>query len=185
MSKPIYIEFSPESVMKRVQDMSLSTWVLAVLVLVVLTGVTWHGSKLLQKKARIDDSVSNLQIDIQKAEKKVGKEPVFKLPQEQAVAVNQAIAKLNIPWTDLLDALEQASTDKVAILQITPNAQKMNVKLMAEAKNSDDMIAYVETLKQQKMFVSVILEKHEINEQDPNKPYRFQIEMLWRDGVRQ
>ena len=50
---------------------------------------------------------------------------------------------------------------------------------MAEAKTSDDMIAYIEQLKKQEFFTAVLLTKHEINEQDPNKPWRFQFEAQW------
>jgi hypothetical protein len=41
------------------------------------------------------------------------------------------------------------------------------------------MVGYVEELKQQELFSSVMLTRHEINEQDPNRPLRFQLEAVW------
>jgi hypothetical protein len=41
------------------------------------------------------------------------------------------------------------------------------------------MIAYVEALKKQDLFADVVLTRHEINEQDPMRPIRFQIDAEW------
>jgi hypothetical protein len=41
------------------------------------------------------------------------------------------------------------------------------------------MVAYVADLKQQESFSGVILTRHEINDQDPNRPLRFQLEATW------
>jgi hypothetical protein len=42
------------------------------------------------------------------------------------------------------------------------------------------MIDYVQALQQQERFSSVILARHEINDQDPNHPIRFQVDAQWR-----
>ena len=51
--------------------------------------------------------------------------------------------------------------------------------MTAEARSSDAMIAYLEALKEQELFTGVALTRHEINELDPNKPIRFQLEAEW------
>jgi Tfp pilus assembly protein PilN len=99
--------------------------------------------------------------------------------ETQAHAVNAAIAQLNLPWRDVLDAVEAATPETIALLAIEPDAKKQIVKGTAEAKSSDAMIAYVEDLKRQPFFTFVTLTKHEINAQDPNKPIRFQFEAQW------
>lgn len=183
--RSIRIEFAPDSIAKRLHYISFSTLLLAMFTLILLCGLVWRGQQLMQIRMHAAEKVQALKADIERVEKRQAKAPVVKLAQEQVVAVNQAIAKLNLPWTDVFDALEKASSDKVALLQVTPNSQKASLKAIAETKNGDDMIAYIEVLKQQKLFTTVLLEKHEINEQDPNKPYRFQFEVQWRDGVGQ
>jgi Tfp pilus assembly protein PilN len=42
------------------------------------------------------------------------------------------------------------------------------------------MLAYVRQLGQQDWFSAVALVRHEINEQDPNRPIRFQVDAAWR-----
>ncbi len=180
--EPLKIEFAPDSMVRRLQDVSISAGILLIVLLVFTGGLTARANQLLQGKLRLEDKVQDLQAEIKNLEKKWVKAPVPKLPQEQVLAVNQTIARLNIPWTDLFDALEKSSSDKVALLQVSPNIQKASVQAVAETKNADDMIAYIEALKQQKLFTAVVLEKHEINEQDPNKPYRFQFEAQWHEG---
>jgi Tfp pilus assembly protein PilN len=53
------------------------------------------------------------------------------------------------------------------------------LKISAEAKNADDMIDYIEQLKQQEFFVGAALSRHEINDADPSRPIRFQVEAQW------
>jgi len=67
----------------------------------------------------------------------------------QAKAINEIVAKLNLPWRDLQGALSAANSPKVALLSIEPDAKARSLKILAEAKNSDDMFAYLEELKQQ------------------------------------
>lgn len=169
---------------RRLHYASFPVLLMAVLNMILLMGLTYRGKQLLQDQMHVTEKIQVLKADIERIEKSWIKVPTTKLPQEQVMTVNQAIAKLNLPWTDVFDALEKASSDKVALLQVTPNSQKASVRIIAETKNADDMIEYIEVLKQQKLFTAVVLEKHEINEQDQNRPYRFQFQVQWDDGVR-
>jgi Tfp pilus assembly protein PilN len=103
----------------------------------------------------------------------------WSISDKQASSVNNAIAQLNLPWRDLLDAIEMATPSNIALLAIEPDSKKQIIKGMAEAKTSSAMISYLERLKKQELFEEVVLTKHEINDQDPNKPYRFQFEAQW------
>jgi len=97
----------------------------------------------------------------------------------QAQFVNGAIGQLNLPWRELQDAVAAATPRQIALLALEPEPRKQLLKLTAEARSSDDMVDYVAQLKQQELFTSVILLRHEINEQDPNRPLRFQVEAIW------
>ncbi|MDC8757632.1 hypothetical protein OIK44_08540 [Janthinobacterium sp. hw3] len=98
---------------------------------------------------------------------------------ERAAAVNAAVLRLNLPWRALQEAVAAATPATVALLTLEPDARKRVLKLGAEAKTSEAMIAYVEELKRQELFASVALTRHDINEQDPNRPVRFQLEARW------
>jgi Tfp pilus assembly protein PilN len=106
--------------------------------------------------------------------------PETAIPEGQAAAVNAAILQLNLPWRDLQDAVASGTPQGIALLALDPEPRKRMLKITAEARSSDEMVAYIEQLKQQEFFIGAALVRHEINEQDPNRPLRFQVEAQWR-----
>lgn len=102
------------------------------------------------------------------------------LTPAQAGAVNAAIMQLNLPWRDLHDAVAAATPPTVALLALEPDARRRVLRITAEARNSDDMLAYVERMGSLAWFEGVALTRHEINEQDSNRPIRFQFDAQWR-----
>ncbi len=102
-----------------------------------------------------------------------------RIPEAQAAAVNAAVLQLNLPWRALHDAIGEATPATIGLLALEPDPRKRSIRITAEAKSSDDMIAYVELLKRQELFAGVTLARHEINEQDPNRPIRFQLDAEW------
>ncbi|WP_322401443.1 PilN domain-containing protein [Massilia luteola] len=106
--------------------------------------------------------------------------PMRTVPPAQAGAVNASVQQLNLPWRGLHDAVQAATPANIALLALEPDAKKSTVRITAEAKSSDDMIAYVEQLERIEWFTTVLLARHEINEQDPNRPIRFQVDAQWR-----
>lgn len=98
----------------------------------------------------------------------------------QAGAVNAAIMQLNLPWRDLHDAVAAATPPTVALLALEPDAKRRVLRITAEARGSDDMLAYIERMGRLDWFEGVALTRHEINEQDPNRPIRFQFDAQWR-----
>jgi hypothetical protein len=89
-------------------------------------------------------------------------------------------AQLNTPWSELLDALEQATPDSVALVAIEPDAGQRSVRLQVEGKTLDALLAYANDLGTVPLFSSVALTKHETNEQDANRPVRLGIELRLR-----
>lgn len=94
-------------------------------------------------------------------------------------AVNAAVLQLNLPWADVQEAVGAATPPAIALLALEPDPNKQLLKISAEARNADDMIAYIEQLKQQEFFTGAALLRHEVSEQDPNRPIRFQVEAQW------
>jgi Tfp pilus assembly protein PilN len=98
------------------------------------------------------------------------------LPALQIRAVNNAIAQLNIPWRELFDAIAATPQEQIAILAVEPDAMRHVVKMLAEAKTGEDMVNFIRSLKRQAFFADANLVRHEVNEQDANRPVRFQLE---------
>ena len=109
----------------------------------------------------------------------VAAHPAFTVPDAQAQAVNDAVLQLNLPWRDLVEAVQAATPASVALLALEPDAKRRTLRITAEARNSDDMLGYLAKMQEQGWFASSTLLRHEIAEQEPNKPLRFQISAQW------
>ena len=105
--------------------------------------------------------------------------PKYVIPAAQATAVNDAVMQLNLPWRDLVEAVQGATPNNVALLALEPDAKRRTLRITAETRNSDDMLAYVAKMQEQGWFASSALVRHEIAEQEPNRPLRFQVSAQW------
>lgn len=105
--------------------------------------------------------------------------PKFAVSEAQAQAVNDAVMQLNLPWRDLVEAVRAATPANIALLALEPDAKRRTLRITAEARNSDDMLAYVASMEEQGWFASSALVRHEIAEQEPNRPLRFQVSAQW------
>jgi Tfp pilus assembly protein PilN len=175
--KPVFIDFAPQTIKRSVLMTQPLSWMFATLGLLLCGSAAVSMIYINQQNAINADAH---RIQEQKTEGlKHSVKSTWSIADTQAVSVNNAIAQLNLPWRDLLDAIEAATPANIALLSIEPDSRKHFIKGMAEAKTSHEMIAYIEKLKKENFFTAVILTKHEINDQDVNKPYRFQFEAQW------
>jgi len=178
--KPMHIDFSApgwRAALYRLHPALLAAGALGVLLLLAGAAIGVQAAK--QQAAR--EEILRAQ---QRKQVAAGRAPERKaeaaIPEAQAAAVNGAILQLNLPWRQLQDAVAAANTPTVALLSLEPDPRKQTLKITAEAKNSDDMVGYIEQLEQQEFFTGASLMRHETNEQDPNHPLRFQVEVQWR-----
>lgn len=181
--KPIHIDFAPHSLRRALRRTSPIIWLTGCAGLILCASAAVTAVTLIQQQGIRGTELQHTQAQLAQ---RAARKPVPKtltVSEAQATAVNNAVAQLNLPWRDVLDAVETATPPTIALLALEPDAAKHLVRGAAEAKTSDTMIAYVEQLKQQAFFASVVLTKYEINEQDPNKPIRFQFEAQWTGGV--
>jgi hypothetical protein len=103
------------------------------------------------------------------------------VPEASVRAMNDAIAKLNLPWRELFAALESARPDNIALLALEPDGRKRTLLVQAESRAPEHMIVFVERLRSLPAFDYALLVRHELREQDPNRPYRFIVELRWRE----
>lgn len=101
-------------------------------------------------------------------------------PEAQVRAVNQGIGRLNVPWGDFFEALQSVATPHVTLLAIEPEAATFTMKGTGEAAGPEGMVQYIEDLRQNGFFRSVVLTHHEINASDTNMPIRFRFDATWR-----
>ena len=93
-----------------------------------------------------------------------------------------AFAEISTPWSQLLRELEVASAESsgsVAVLGIEPDRDKQQIRVLAEARTLPGALAYVERLQKSRALHYPMLESHEIQQKDPQRPVRFQIRADW------
>jgi Tfp pilus assembly protein PilN len=177
--KPLQIDFAPPGLRRTWHHTGSGARAAAALALLLCVAAAVLGWRLMAQQ-RADQAQLNAALTRAKAPVVLTVSvPSTPISEPQAVAVNNAVMQLNLPWRALHDAVGAATPPQIAMLALEPDARRRSVKITAEAKSSDAMIAYVEALKEQELFTAVALTRHEINELDPNKPIRFQLEAEW------
>lgn len=154
---------------------------LAVLLLcaafVVCASVLWACGSVFADYRQYEDKLAGARLTAKQAHPG--------LSPKRIEAVNHAIGQLNLPWLDLFDAVERtlstlsAPSTRISLLSLEPDAASQILRIQAEAKSADDMLDFVAALAAESFFRSAILIRHEINANDPNKPYRFTLEAQW------
>ena len=177
--KRVRLDFAPPSVARSLFHTRPAAWVLAVAALSLCLAATALGWHMLARQHAFNAQLAAVRVRANAPAAAPVQAAGPAISASQAAAVNGAVLQLNLPWRALHDAIGAATPRSIALLALEPDARKRTMRITAEAKNSDDMIAYLEQLKQQDLFAAVVLARHEINEQDPNKPIRFQLDAQW------
>lgn len=182
--KALRIDFASRSIRRSIWHVHPLGWLAATAGLMICATGAYSAFDLLEQRDAMRRESLRMQT---RMAQQTAQQPVpakVQISDSQAAAINTAVAQLNLPWRDVLNAMEAATPDTIALLSIEHDSRKHVVKGSAETKSSEAMIGYIEQLKQQEYFRDVLLTKHEINEQDPNKPLRFQFEATWREDRR-
>ena len=178
--RAVRIDFAAPGLRRTLYRSTPAVWALCLLALLLCAGAGLLGWRLWSER-RVDTAqLGALRVRMAAP---VAAAPAPRPPgisALQAAAVNGAVLQLNLPWRALRDAVGAATPAEIALLALEPDAHKRELKITAEARTSDAMIAYVEQLKAQELFVAVTLTRHEINDQDANKPIRFQLDATWK-----
>lgn len=173
------IDFAPRSMRRTWFHLHPAILALAGAGLLLCAGAGFGGWRLLEQQQEREHQLRHAQERVAALSTRPAEVAKVAIPEAQASFVNDAIMQLNLPWRELQDAVLAATPRSVALIAMEPDPRKRVLKITAETKNSDDMVAYIEALKEQESFSGVMLSRHEINEQDPNRPLRFQLEATW------
>jgi hypothetical protein len=94
-------------------------------------------------------------------------------------AANQIARELQMPWAEMLAALEAIPAPDVALLGVEPSALRHVVRITAEAKNPAAMLDYLQALQNGRQFSDVWLTSHLVQNQTPGMPTRFVVQLKW------
>lgn len=177
--KRVHIDFAPRTIRSRLYR--ASSWTLVLLGVSVFSWAVLgvQMQRLSERQGELAALQEALAARASASAPPAPVAPAVTLAPAQIAAINEVIGQLNLPWRDLGDALAEATPASIALLSLEPDARRRVLRLGAEARTSDEMLAYVARLQQSGMFRSVTLTRHEINERDPNRPLRFQLSAAW------
>jgi hypothetical protein len=91
----------------------------------------------------------------------------------------QAMERSQLPWNGLFSALESADDKDVALLAVTPDVARGQVKIHAEARHLAAMLAFHKRLQLGGLLNHVVLVDHEISKESVEAPVRFHIVAAW------
>lgn len=132
-----------------------------------------------------------LEAQVQRLEQQLGRRPASSAPLDSAASREQAerlaqmrsvSQQLQRPWEQLFDRLEGLPQDDVALLTLTPDARKGQLRISAEARNLEAMLQFHKRLESIDQLRDVSLLNHEINARQPEHPVQFNLSATWETG---
>lgn len=91
----------------------------------------------------------------------------------------EALARLRAPWPELLEQLEALADLPVAILDLGADAHGRTLRLAGEAKTLDEVLAFVERLRQSRRLDEVYLQGHEARKVGAAEVVAFAVQATW------
>lgn len=92
---------------------------------------------------------------------------------------NEIVDQITVPWDRLFAAIEGATSNKVALMGVTPDPKVGTVEISAESTDLQAMFDYVKRLERQSSLKHVYLLNHQVSVRDPNRPVRFKVTAAW------
>jgi hypothetical protein len=112
-----------------------------------------------------------------------GARPARAIPRERLEAemksAQACVRQLSLPWAQLIDSLERAATQEVAVLHIQPDAQNRVLRVTAEARREGQMLEYLRRL-EGTGFAEVHLISHQVREQESGRPIHFSVQASFK-----
>jgi hypothetical protein len=100
--------------------------------------------------------------------------------EDEYKQVESVVQQLALPWATIIQAVEDAGTSQVAVLQLQPETQQRRLRLTAEAKDQDAIVAYLRRLGETKVLYEVHLVSHQVQLEDPQRPIQFALQASFR-----
>jgi hypothetical protein len=97
-------------------------------------------------------------------------------------AARRALELSKLPWNGLFAALESADNKDVALLALTPDVARGQLKIHAEARHLAAMLAFHQRLQQAHGLYQVALVDHEVSKDAAEPSVRFHIVAAWGAG---
>ncbi|KVW94676.1 hypothetical protein [Thiobacillus denitrificans] len=144
------------------------------LALAGVAALVWAWSNL--QAARTTEAGLALQIAaIEQARPRPAAKPASPTDHAAQTTQTRIAAQLAYSWQPAFDALAAARSSKIALVSLDAVQAKSQIKLVAEARQLADAVAFIEVLQQQPGIRRAALTQHEEQADDAQKPVRVHI----------
>ena len=92
---------------------------------------------------------------------------------------NGVIEELAVPWERLFDAVEDADARGLGALSLTPNARERTLRFAGEARDINELLAYVDRMAAQSALGEVHLEGYNTVVRDGQPVLSFTLAASW------
>jgi hypothetical protein len=149
---------------------------------VALGASLWQYAAAARELAHIEAAIGSARENAEQRRAAASVRPAPQVAEQRIGAINNTIARLNIPWNALFAAFEADKSKDVALLALLPDARRRVLIVQAETVTPGAMTDFVGRLRSTALFEDAVLVKHERREQDAGQPYRFAVEVRWKEG---
>jgi len=108
--------------------------------------------------------------------------PTLRLDADEYAFARETIRRIATPWDQFFEALEDARSDRIALLSIEPDVDSGTVSVSGEAQDYLAALTYLAQLAEQRRLARVHLVRHELKGvAETHPPLAFTISAAWRD----
>ena len=143
----------------------------------VAAGAHVIGEEIHEQQGRLGHAQKKMQVHTGPV---AGLTPAQQREQEvRLTEMKQISAQLRRPWERLFAALETLRGKDIALLSLSPDARKGQVRISAEARDLEAMLSFHRQLEDSPELSDVSLVNHEIVANSPQKPILFNLLATW------
>ena len=102
---------------------------------------------------------------------------------QELKSANAVLDQLAAPWDNLFADIEGAAIADVALLGVQPDPRGRVVNLEGEARDLKALLTFLARLETAPALTDAHLTRHEIRQNDPNRPLVFTIRARWNQPL--
>lgn len=99
---------------------------------------------------------------------------------EEINHANEVIHRLSLPWDALFRGMEEAASERIALLGVEPDLNRHVVTLSGEAQAYGEVLRYMTRLDAGAVLTEPRLLNHEVRNEGTRHPVAFAITANWR-----
>ena len=141
------------------------------ILLVVCMTTAW---KLQRERSVVSARVSALQTELNVSEE--GEAQNETASADSAQAVTEANMHLNYPWVDMLGTLESNTRPEVSLMSLEMGVMRQSSKLVIETADMSSALGFIDALRANPAYSSLILTRQETVTADGANRIRFTLE---------